>query len=173
MSNLDRALVIVICCPLVAGALLSSGCEDSAAARRADVQANLATVRHDLRASTAIATDPTQQERTAAEAKLNKLLTMLADTDGAAPGQQAAASLLASNVHRKIAAMTLAGVGRLETDQRRRRDILGGMIDAAAELHAVAGSLETIDTQAQHQHLAANRRRPRFWPRTCIARSRP
>lgn len=157
MSNLDRALVIVICCPLVGGAVLSSGCEDSATARRTEVQANLATVRHDLWASTAIASDPTPQERTAAEAKLKTLLTMLADTDGAAPGQQAAASLLASNVHRKIAAITLAGVGRLETEQRRRRDVLGGMIDAAAELHALAGSLETIDTQAQHQHLAANR----------------
>ena len=157
MSNLDRALVIVIFCPLVGGALLSSGCEDSAAARRAEVQANLAEVRHDLWESTAIASDPTQQERTAAEAKLNTLLTMLADTDGAAPGQQAAASLLASNVHRQIAAMTLAGVARLETEQRRRRDVLGGMIGAAAELHAVAGSLETIDTQAQHQHLSANR----------------
>ena len=157
MSNLDRALVIVICCPLAGGALFSSGCEDSAAARRAEVQANLATVRHDLRASMPIAADPTQQERTAAEATLKTLLTMLADTDGAAPGQQAAASLLASNVHRQLAAMTLAGVGRLETEQRRRRDVLGGMIDAAAELHALAGSLETIDTQAQHQHLAANR----------------
>ncbi len=159
MSNLDRALVIVICCPLAAGALLSSGCEDSAAARRTEVQANLATARNDLRASTAIALDPTPQERTAAEAKLNKLLTILADTDGAAPGQQAAASLLASNVHRELAAMTLAGVARLETEQRRRRDVLRGMIDAAAELHAMAGSFETIDTQAQHQHLAANRQK--------------
>ena len=157
MSNLDRALVIVICCPLVAGALLSSGCEDSGAARRAEVQANLATVREKLWQSTAIASDPTPKERTAAEAKLNTLLSMLADTDGAAPGQQAAASLLASNVHRKIAAMTLAGVARLEAEQRRRRDVLGGMIDAAAELHAVAGSLETIDTQPQQQHLAATR----------------
>ena len=157
MSNLDRALVIVICCPLAAGALLSSGCEDSAAARRAEVQANLAEVREELWASTAIALDPTPQEQTAAEAKLNNLLTLLAETDGAAPGQQAAASLLASNVHRQIAAMTLAGVARLETEQRRRRDVLGGMIDAAAELHAVAGSLETIDTQDQHQHLAASR----------------
>ncbi|MCZ6850273.1 MAG: hypothetical protein O7F17_01375, partial [Planctomycetota bacterium] len=157
MSNLDRALVIVICCPLVAGALLSSGCEDSGAARRAEVQANLATVREKLWQSTAIASDPTPKERTAAEAKLNTLLSMLADTDGAAPGQQAAASLLASNVHRKIAAMTLAGVARLESEQRRSRDVLGGMIDAAAELHAVAGSLETIDTQPQQQHLAASR----------------
>ena len=159
MSNLDRALVIVICCPLVAGALVSSGCEDSAAARRTEVQANLAEVRQDLWASTAIASDPTPQERTAAEAKLNNLLTMLGDTDGAAPGQQAAASLLASNVHRKIAGMTLAGVGRLEAEQRRRRDVLLGMIDAAAELHALAGSLETIDTQDQQQHLAASRQK--------------
>ncbi|MEE9129767.1 MAG: hypothetical protein V3T84_07085 [Phycisphaerales bacterium] len=157
MSNLDRALVIVICCPLVVGALLSSGCEDSAAARRAEVQANLAQIRQDLWEPTAIALDPTPQERTAAEAKLNKLLTMLADTDGAAPGQQAAASLLASNVHRKIAAMTLAEVARLEAEQRRRRDVLLGLIDAAAELNAVAGSLETIDTKDQHQHLAASR----------------
>lgn len=157
MSNPDRALVIAICCPLVASALFSSGCEDSSAARRAEVQATLAQVRQDLRQSTAIASNPSPEELASAQAKLEGLVRSLNETDGAATGQKAAASLLAASVHRKIAAMTLTGVARLEAEQRRRRDVLVGMIDAATELDAMAGSLETIDTQPDQQHLAASR----------------
>ena len=158
MSNPDRFNVIAICLPLLAGTLLCSGCEDSSAARQAEVQAKLTEVSKSLGESPVIMSATTDQAPADAERKLNDLLTILNDTDdGAAPGQQSAASLLASNVHRKIAHLTLAETTKLEADQRSRRDTLFGLIDAAGQLSAVAGSLETVDTQTQQQHLAANR----------------
>ena len=152
MSNPDRFNVIATCGLLLAGTLLCSGCEDSSAAQQAEVQAQLADVSRDLGQMPVIMSDATDQARSEAERKLNDLLAILNDTDGAAPGQQSAASLLASNVHRTIAHLTLAETAKVEADQRSRRDTLFGLIDAAGQLSAVAGSLETIDTQTQQQH---------------------
>jgi len=158
MSNPDRFNVIALGGLLLASTLFcSGGCEDSSAVRQAEVQAKLADVSRDLGQMPVIMSGATDQARAEAERKLNDLLAILSDTDGAAPGQQSAASLLASNVHRKIAHLTLVETTKVEADQRGRRETLFGLIDAAGQLSAVAGSLETIDTQTQQQHLAANR----------------
>jgi hypothetical protein len=86
--------------------------------------------------------------------QLNRLITNLADTADAEPGQRAAAARLAGNAHRTLASIDLLQAERLEADHRARRWVVDGLIDAALELDTVAVVQERVDTSAQQETLA-------------------
>ena len=157
MKIIDRIAIFTICCPLALTLVLSVGCEDSAAARRAEVKANIDSVNRDLWQSTASTTDPADENRTAAERNLKSLLTKLGDTEGASDGQKAEAALLSSSINRKLALMARVQADQIEADQRRRRGLLASLVNVASDLNTVASGIEDISTAQEKAHLASNR----------------
>ena len=157
MKIIDRIAIFTICCPLALTLVLSVGCEDSAAARRAEVKANIDSVNRDLWQSTASTTDPADEDRTEAERNLKSLLTKLRDTEGASDGQKAEAALLSSSINRKLALMARAQADQIEADQRRRRGLLTSLVNVASDLNTVASGIEDISTAQEKAHLASNR----------------
>jgi hypothetical protein len=134
---------------------LACGCQDSQAKRRAKVQEviNAATAALDEAAAFHVDIERESQLRQ----KLNQLISNLADTADAEPGQRAAASRLAGNAHRLMASIDLVQADRLEADHRARRWVVEGMVDAALELDTMARAEEAIDTSAQQDELSDDR----------------
>ena len=156
MKIIERIAIFTICCPVALTLLLSVGCEDSAAARRAEVKANIDSVNSDLWQSTASA-DPADENHAKAEQELNSLLTRLRDTEGASTGQKAEAALLSSSINRKLAMMARVQADQIEADQRQRRSLLISLVNVASDLNAVASGIEDISTSQEKAHLASNR----------------
>jgi hypothetical protein len=131
---------------------LACGCQDSQAKRRAEVQQiiNAATAELDEAAAFHVDIERESQLRQ----KLNQLISKLADTAGAEPGQRAAASRLAGNAYRLLSSIDLVQADRLEADHRARRWVVEGMIDAALELDTMAMAEEAVDTSAQQETLS-------------------
>jgi predicted nucleic acid-binding Zn-ribbon protein len=134
---------------------LACGCQDSEAKRRAEVQQIITAATAELDEAAAIHVDIERESQL--RQKLNQLISKLADTADAEPGQRAAASRLAGNAHRLLSSIDLVQADRLEADHRARRWVVGGMIDAALELDTVATAEEAIDTSAQQDALSDDR----------------
>jgi hypothetical protein len=133
----------------------ASGCEDSQAQQRADLQKTIEEATERLGVAAAKRIDPDRQDQVRRD--LNELITKLSRTTHGEPGQRAAASRLAGNAHRTLASIDLTRIERLEAEHRARRWVVGGMIDAALALEAVAAAQEAIDTDREQVKLADDR----------------
>ena len=137
------------------GLLLLAGCQDGQAKRRAEVHDMIAAATKEIQSVNAVLSDPEQTDES--RRRLGRVIVELADTQGAAPGQRAAAAELAAGVHRRLAAMSVDEAMKLDAELRRRRTVLIGMLDTADQLDAMAAGLEAIDVETADATLAAAR----------------
>ena len=137
------------------GLLLLAGCQDGQAKRRAEVHEMIAAATKEIQSVNAVLSDPKQTDES--RRRLGLVIVELADTQGAAPGQRAAAAELAAGVHRRLAAMSVDEAMKLEAELGSRRTVLIGMIDTADQLDAMAAGLEAIDVETADATLAAAR----------------
>lgn len=159
MKIIDRFAIFTICCPAALTLVLLAGCEDSAAAKRAEVKANIESVNRDLWQPTASTIDPADKDRSKAQSNLKSLLAKLGNTDGASSGQKAEAALLSSSINRKLALMARAEVDQIEASQRQQRSIVTNLVNVAADLHAIVSGIEGISTEQEKAHLASTRQK--------------
>jgi len=137
------------------GLLLLAGCSDGQAERRAEVHELIATASKEIQSVNAVLSDPKQADE--ARRRFGRVIGELGNTQGAAPGQRAAAAELAAGVHRRLAAMSADKAMKIEAELGSRRAVLIGMIDAADQLDWMAAGLEAIDVDTADATLAAAR----------------
>ncbi len=156
MTTFHKLLALLI--PGLAAMSLAGGCQDANAARRDVVHEELISAARQLQLVPAIQSDLAPQEGDAIRRRLEQVIDDLASAGNGDDAQQAAASLLTSRAHHKIAAIALDQAGRIEASHRSTRTLIEGMIQAAARLKTITESLEAIDTAPEDVRLDAQRR---------------
>ncbi len=137
------------------GLLLLAGCNDGPAKRRAEVHDMIAAVTKEIQSVNAMLGDPKQTDE--ARRRFGLVIAELGKTQGAAPGQRAAAAALAAGVHRQLAAISVDKAMKIESELGTRRTVLLGMIDTADQFDGMAAGLEAINIDAAVATLAAVR----------------
>jgi hypothetical protein len=153
MTSADRILASLLCC--TATAMITGGCEDADARRRAETQAIITAAGEELRGTAVAGLDSAQEAQQ--RQMLNRVIADLDGTRGGEPAQQSAALRLAAGAHRQLAALALTRAERIEADHRSRRTILHGKIDAIVRLDTLASSLEDLSTDAEQAQLTRDR----------------
>lgn len=129
-----------------------SGCEDSAARQREDVQAKLTAASRKLQQAMAGSGIGGLDDKTVAS--LNGIVSELGAVTGGEPGQQVAKSLLSATALRELAGMNQNEADRIEADCRSQRSVLQTKIDTALRLDAAATGIESFDSKASREALA-------------------
>lgn len=134
---------------------LATGCEEAEGRQQVAAQQVIEQVAGDYRrmdlGSPALAEgDEVARQRQA----LGQLASKLTSISGAAPGQRAAANLLASQISTSMAELAADRLRDLEADLRRQRTELAPRIDAAVRLGILASALESFDPSQDRASLA-------------------
>ena len=137
------------------GLLLLAGCRDAAAERRVEVHQMIAAATNEIQSISAVLSDPKQTDES--RRRFGRVIADLGNTQGAPPGQRAAAAELAAGVHRRLAAMSIDEAMKIEAELHSRRTVLLGMIDTADQFDGMAAGLEAINIDAAVATLAAVR----------------
>ncbi len=137
------------------GLLLLAGCRDAQAERRAEVHQMINAATTEIQSVSAVLSDPAQTDES--RRRFGRIIADLGNTKGAAPGQRAAAAVLAAGVHRRLAAISIDEAMKIESELGSRRTVLIGMIDTVDQLDGMAAGLEAINIDAADATLAAAR----------------
>ena len=137
------------------GLLFLAGCNDGPAKRRAEVHDMIAAVTKEIQSVNAMLGDPKQTDE--ARRRFGLVIAELGKTQGAAPGQRAAAAAIAAGVHRQLAAISVDKAMKIESELGTRRTVLLGMIDTADQFDGMAAGLEGFNIDAAVATLAAAR----------------
>lgn len=156
MKTFHRLLALMI--GGLAAMSLAGGCQDANAARRDVVHEELVSAARQLQLVATIQPDLAPQESDAIRRRLEQVIDGLASASNGNGAQQAAASLLIARAHHKLSVIALDKAGWIEASHRSSRNMIGGMIHAAARLQTVTESLEAIDTAPEDVQLDAQRR---------------
>lgn len=143
---------------LALAALVAPGCEDAEAVRRAELQARIEESTRAIAAASATVAAP--HDEAAAQQTRQALSRVAGDLSGVsdgAPGQQAAAALLASAALRQIGGLDLAHAEEIEARHDLLRAIANSHLDAALRLAAEAEGRSASDTARQRELLAQAR----------------
>jgi len=137
------------------GLLLLAGCNEGPAKRRAEVHEMIATVTSEIQSIDAVLSDPGQTDEV--RRRFGRVISELGNTQGAAPGQRAAAAAIAAGVHRRLAAISADDAMKLEAELGSRRTVLIGMLDAVDQFYGMVDGLEAIDIEPADATLVAAR----------------
>ncbi|MHC4446838.1 MAG: hypothetical protein ACYSXF_03410 [Planctomycetota bacterium] len=158
MSRPNRVVAEVICAAVAAIVIGgAAGCEDAAAARRADVQQVLEEASGSLRHATVTAVNAGDEEFAKVEEALSQIDRDLSKIREAEPGQQAAAAILSAAALRELGAMRLGRAAEIESDNHRMRAVLRAKIDVVQRLSAIAAGHEQLNTAAPRQWIEVDR----------------
>lgn len=158
MSRPNRVVVEVLCAAAAAIAVVgAAGCEDAAAARRAEVHKALEDASRNLRSATVATVKAGDEEFAKVEAALVQIDRDLSGLRDGEPGQQAAAAILSAAALRELGAMRLERAAEIEADNRRMRAVLRAKVDVAQRLSAIASGHEQVNTAAPRQWIEIDR----------------
>ncbi|MHC4947319.1 MAG: coiled-coil domain-containing protein [Planctomycetota bacterium] len=155
MTGLRRTAIWTAC-----GALLlagPAGCRDRDAERRAEIQRLLQEAQGQLGALSIDAVGSGDEESSSVEETLQGIARRLAGVNDGAPGQQAAAALLAATAQRELAALELERVSGLESRRRNDRRLVAGKLAALVDLEMVAVRQESVAVDVDETDLATHR----------------
>lgn len=125
--------------------LAATGCEDSAARQRENMQATITDAAGDLWQSSSVVTSPSGDEVEKARRDLERVVSTLGKAGEGDRRQQAVAALLAAQASSRLGAMSVAQANRIESAHRSTRSVVNGLIDTTVRLDLLAESLESMD----------------------------
>ncbi len=138
---------------LFAGLLLLTGCEDSSARQRAEIQEQLNNLSAELASIIVSPIDTGDENLSDRERKLRRLAGDTGKLSDGAPGQLAARHLLSASIYHELALINLAHADDVEQEQSIQYAHILGQIRAAGDLNTTAQALEKIQTHAQRDQL--------------------
>lgn len=131
-----------------------TGCEDSSARAQRVAQQEIDAVVEAL-ASKRLADPATADGDAVAKSRtdLAALASRLAAIQGAAPGQEAAASLLGSSIQAEMGRLSADQLRRMQSQLREDRSALGSLVEAGFALDTLATAAERFDPSKDRDEL--------------------
>jgi hypothetical protein len=151
--RIDARLILTSMVGLATISALLTGCDDSAARQRAEVQDAIQAASREISAISPASLDPQSDDFDATRAALKRQVSTLQGLSGGTPGQDEGRKRLVATTLRTTAEMTLAEVASMQAQHDHAQRVLASQVRAAMRLGATADAMQQIELSAQHDNL--------------------